>query len=144
MPTQPAGYSGTPLAKKLGIKPSHSVLFVGAPGGWSIPDLPDDVAVDNRPKPTDASVASADVVIAFFGSADRMTSARSAIAKNLRSDSALWVAWPRKAAGHPSDISDQLVRETFLPMGIVDVKVAALDNDWSGLKFVWRLENRKK
>ena len=61
---------------------------------------------------------------------------------NLPKRSALWVAWPRKAGGHVSDINDNLVREVLLPTGVVDVKVAAIDADWSGLKFVWRKENR--
>jgi hypothetical protein len=143
MPSRPAGYSGTPLAKKLGVKPLNAVLLVGAPGGWTIPDVPDGVEVAGKTKPSATAVASADVIIAFFDSADRMVTAGSPIAKHLRSDAMLWIAWPRKAGGHTSDITDQLVRETFLPIGIVDVKVAALDNDWSGLKFVWRVENRK-
>ena len=61
----------------------------------------------------------------------------------LGADSSLWVAWPRRAGGHQSDLTDQVLREVLLPVGVVDVKVAALDGDWSGLKFVWRRANRE-
>ena len=65
-----------------------------------------------------------------------------ALAERIRPTGALWIAWPRKAAGHVSDVTENLLREVGLPLGIVDVKVAAIDTDWSGLKFVWRRENR--
>jgi hypothetical protein len=138
--TPDPGYSGTPLAKKLGIKAGHELLLVNAPTGWKVPDLPDGVKVhrgSNKAR-TDGS----DVIIAFFATAARLTGLAPDIAGRLPSDSAFWVAWPRRAGGHTSDITDGLVRQALLPIGVVDVKVAAIDTDWSGLKFVWRLENR--
>ena len=141
MTTGQAGYSGTPLARKLGIKEGHRLLLIGAPPGWSVPDLPPAVAVRRRRAPRGEP---AEVIIAFFDSAARFREAGPGLAQQLGTDSALWVAWPRRAGGQQSDLTDQLLREVLLPVGVVDVKVAALDGDWSGLKFVWRRENRGK
>ena len=83
----------------------------------------------------------ADVIIAFVRTAaelDRVEPSGSAIFP----DGALWIAWPRKAAGHVSDVTENAIREAALPLGLVDVKVAAIDDDWSGLKLVWRREKR--
>lgn len=133
-----AGYSGTPLAKKLGVKRGCRVSLVDPPTGWSIPELPSEVELVRARRSTFAGV---DVVIVFCRtSADVAKVAASAA--TLRSDAALWLAWPRKATGHVSDITDNVLRDVLLPTGVVDVKVAALDDDWSGLKFVWRKENR--
>ena len=134
----PVGYAGTPLAKKLGLKPGSTLALLDAPGGWRVPELPAGVQVIGGR----ASVLrDADVIVAFCrSSADVAELASSAPA--LAAGSALWLAWPRKAAGHVSDVTENLLREILLPTGLVDVKVAALDTDWSGLKFVWRNENR--
>jgi len=140
--TGQAGYSGTPLAKKLGIKEDHRLLLIGAPPGWAVPDLPPGVDIRRRRSPR--ADDRADVVVAFFADASRFTQAGPGIAQQLGTDSSLWVAWPRRAGGHQSDMTDQLLRDVLLPVGVVDVKVAALDGDWSGLKFVWRRENRGK
>lgn len=129
------GYSGTPLAKKLRIKEGHRVALVRAPDGWEIPGLPGGVErVD--------AVADADVAVAFFRTADELRAETAGLVAALPPAACLWIAWPRRAAGHRSDITDNLLRELFLPTGVVDVKVAALGEDWSGLAFVWRLENR--
>lgn len=135
----PAGYSGTPLAKKLGIKPGLHVALVGAPTGWSIPDVPPDVRVTRGRRTT----LTADVVVAFCRASSDVAEV-AAHATSLPANAALWLAWPRKAAGHVSDVTDNLLRELLLPVGVVDVKVAALDDDWSGLKFVWRKENHRR
>jgi hypothetical protein len=133
----PAGYSGTPLAKKLGVKPGGVVALLDAPSDWSIPDLPPDVKVKRGRRAT----LAADVVVAFCRASSDVAEV-AARAASLPANAALWVSWPRKAAGHVSDVTDNLLRELLLPVGVVDVKVAALDDDWSGLKFVWRKENR--
>jgi hypothetical protein len=126
-----AGYSGTPLARKIGIKPGHRLALLNAPARWRIPDLPPDVDV------VDES-ADADVVLAFFRTHAGLAEDAPPLAARLPRGSMLWIAWPRKAGGHRSDIAENDLRELLLPIGVVDVKVAALDNDWSGLKFVWR------
>ena len=130
-----AGYSGTPLAKKLGIKPGTRLALDGAPPGWSVPELPDGVvaATDGGP---------ADVVVAFFREAAELPERLPGLARRIFPAGALWLAWPRKAGGHVSDITENGLRDHALPLGIVDNKVAAIDEDWSGLRVVWRLERR--
>ncbi|MET8878417.1 DUF3052 domain-containing protein [Nocardia sp. NPDC004604] len=127
-----AGYSGTPLAKKIGIKPGHRVVLCHAPARWRIPDLPPDIVIA-----TD-DPAGADVVLAFYREHGDLAAEAPQLAAGLTPGAMLWIAWPRKAGGHVSDIAENDLRELLLPIGVVDVKVAALDNDWSGLKFVWR------
>ena len=128
-----AGYSGTPQARKLGIKPGLRVGLHAAPEGWALTDPP-----DVEP----AGAGPADVLIAFVRRADELSGILPRLGERIRPSGALWIAWPRKAAGHVSDLTDTVVREAVLPLGLVDVKVAAIDEDWSGLKIVWRLENR--
>jgi hypothetical protein len=135
-----AGYSGTPLAKKLGIKAGHTLLLAGAPPGWEIPDLPPGVVIRRRP-PRDGDLR-ADIVLAFYHRAADFRSRGPAMARRLLPTASLWAAWPRRAGGHVSDLTEQLLRDVLLPLGFVDVKVAALDDDWSGLKFVWRRAGR--
>jgi hypothetical protein len=142
MATGQAGYSGRPLAQKLGLKDGHKLLLVGAPANWYVPDLPDGVEIRRRPGALRAGDLKADIMIAFFDSAAQFTETGPGLARQLAANSSLWVAWPRRAGGHQSDITDQLLRDVLLPIGVVDVKVAALDRDWSGLKFMWRRENR--
>jgi hypothetical protein len=130
-----AGYSTTPLAKKLGVKPGARLALDRAPAGWSVPELPAgvDAAVDSEP---------ADVVVAFFREAAELPERLPRLAGRIFPAGSLWVAWPRRAGGHDSDITENGVRDHALPLGIVDTKVAALDEDWSGLKLVWRRELR--
>jgi hypothetical protein len=137
-----AGYSATPLAKKLGVKEGHRLLLFEAPADWTVPDLPGGVATRRRSGSRLPGTLDADVVIAFFTAAARLAKIGPDLARRLPDAAALWVAWPRRAGGHDSDITDQVPRDVLLPIGVVDVKVAALDPDWSGLKFVWRLEQR--
>lgn len=85
---------------------------------------------------------AADVILSFFRSAAELPARLPALASAIYPAAALWIAWPRRAAGHRSDITENLLRDQALPLGIVDVKVAALDEDWSALRFVWRVENR--
>lgn len=130
-----SGYSGTPQLRKLGIAAGTRLDVVGAPSGWRFEMPPDDAI----PTPTPASV---DVVLAFFHAAADLDAQVGALAERIRPAGALWIAWPRKAAGHVSDITENHIRDVVLPQGLVDVKVAAIDQDWSGLKIVWRKENR--
>jgi hypothetical protein len=149
-----AGYSGTPLVRKIGIKEGNRVTLVNAPDGWAVPDLPDDVLVSrtalarsapDRPArpPSDAPVdPRAEIVLAFVREFAELDRGIGQLADAITPDGALWLAWPRRAGGHVSDITDNRIRDVVLPLGLVDVKVAALDEDWSGLKIVWRKERR--
>jgi hypothetical protein len=136
-----AGYSGTPLAKKLGVRQGHRLLLANAPEGWTIPGLPPGVTVSTsltrgtRPAP---GAVAADVIVVFSRSRQQLERDLPGITAGLPATSSLWIAWPRRASGHVSDITENGLRELLLPVGVVDVKVAALDPDWSGLKFVWR------
>ncbi|CAN5221037.1 hypothetical protein BH09ACT5_BH09ACT5_17360 [soil metagenome] len=130
-----SGYSGTPQLTKLGIAPGVRLLVVGAPEGWAFEAEP----VGTREVAPDAPV---DVVLAFCRSAADVERHVTALEERIRPAGALWIAWPRKAAGHVSDVTENLLRDVALPRGLVDVKVAAIDADWSGLKLVWRRENR--
>ena len=133
----PAGYSGTPLVRKLGIKTGHRLALIGAPAGWTVEGLPEDVHVSRR-----ATARGADVVIGFFADLATLRRRTPRLAQAIVVDGALWLAWPRRAGGHRSDITDNEIRAVVLPLGLVDIKVAALDDDWSGLKVVWRKELR--
>jgi len=135
-PTSPGGYSGTPLARKLGIRPGDLVALVGAPRGWTVPDLPEGARVRRT------LGAGAEVVIAFVRRAADLEAVVGNVAAVLGPEEALWLLWPRRAGGHDSDVTDNLLREVVLPTGLVDVKVAAVGEDWSGLRFVWRREVR--
>jgi hypothetical protein len=130
-----AGYSGRPQAVKLGLKPEQRVHLYHPPPGWALADPPAGLAgadADGR----------ADVVIAFFTRADDIAGQLDDLARRIYPAGALWLAWPRRAAGHRSDITDNVIRAHALPIGLVDVKVAAIDADWSGLRLVWRVAHR--
>ena len=130
-----AGYSGRPQAVKLGLKPGQRVHLHHPPDGWALTDPPARLA---GPGPD----GHADVILAFFTSAGEIGRQIGELSQRIYPAGALWVAWPRRAAGHRSDITDSVIREFVLPIGLVDVKVAAIDEDWSGLRVVWRTENR--
>jgi hypothetical protein len=139
-----AGYSGTPLAKKLGIKDGAELALLDAPPSWSVPELPDGVTVARvtaASRQRGKGLAEVDVALVFCRTAADLA-AVPLLVESLPKRSALWVAWPRKAGGHVSDVNENLLREVLLPTGVVDVKVAALDVDWSAVKFLWRKENR--
>lgn len=144
-----AGYSPTPLWKKLGLKAGGRLLLAGAPPGWSAGELPAG-ARELRARPARAQWPAPraaggpqDVTLAFFRSLAELAGAVEPLSQRIFPEGALWVAWPRRAGGHESDITDGAIRELALPLGIVDVKVAAIDEDWSGLRLVWRKERRK-
>jgi hypothetical protein len=134
-----AGYSGTPLVQKLGIKPEARLHFVNAPPDFAatLGPLPAGVEqVGGTAKNLDLAVLfvteKADLEERFIKLADRLAPAGM-----------LWVAWPKKASGVPTDLSDNVVREIGLAAGLVDTKVCAIDAVWSGLKFVIRLKDRR-
>jgi hypothetical protein len=127
--------SGRPQAAKLGLKPGQRVGLCDPPPGWALADPPAGL-LDAEP------AGPADLIIAFFTAAGEMAERLDGLARRIYPAGALWVAWPRRAGGHRSDITDNVVRELALPLGLVDVKVAAIDHDWSGLRLVWRAENR--
>ena len=131
-----SGYSARPQAGKLGLRSGQRVYLHRAPPGWDLADPPDGL--------TDAGPdGPADVIIAFFSAQAALADSLDGLARRIYPDGALWVAWPRRAAGHRSDITDNVIREHALPLGVVDVKVAAIDEDWSGLRLVWRVQNRR-
>jgi hypothetical protein len=133
-----AGYSGTPLAKKLGIKEGSTVLTVGAPENFLelLRPLPQDVCVTAGP------VADADIVHLFTNGRDELFRELSRCSKLIKQNGSIWVSWYKKAARLPTEITEDTVREAALPLGLVVVKVCAVDEKWSGLKLVIRKENR--
>lgn len=133
-----AGYSGTPLAKKLGIKEGFEVCLVNAPAHYSklIEPLPADVRFAAK------LAATTDVVHLFSVKKAELAKALTGCRAKLKPDGMIWVSWPKKAAKVPTDITEDTVRELALPMGLVDIKVCAVDEIWSGLKLVIRKELR--
>lgn len=131
-----AGYSGTPLPKKLGIKPGHVVALHGVPAAVraELAD-PHTTCVDGR-------AARADVFVFCTKERAELEAALARLGAAVFPDGALWIGWPKKAAKIPTDVEEGLLRELLLPTGLVDVKVCAIDATWSGLKFVWRKELR--
>jgi hypothetical protein len=129
-----AGYSGTPLAKKLGIKPGSEVYLVKAPANYAklVEPLPEDV------KFVAALSASTDIVHVFSASKAELGKVLNRCRAKLKPDGVVWVSWPKKASRVPTDITEDTVRELALPIGFVDIKVCAVDEVWSGLKLVIR------
>jgi hypothetical protein len=128
----PAGYSGTPLAKKLGLKPGQAVGFAGLPA--SVRAEIGEVGFEERGEPLDG-LDAAHVFVTERSELERLLARlRPAIAP----DGMVWVSWPKKAAKVPTDITENVIREVALPTGWVDVKVCAVDETWSGLKLVIR------
>jgi hypothetical protein len=123
-----AGYSGTPLWKKLGITEGSELALLGAPDGFAIDDLPDGVTVRRQAR------GRVDVIVSFHTRRADLARRAPALLKALAVDGGLWVAWPKRASGVPTDI--------LLPTGMVDNKVCAIDQTWSGLRLVLRKELR--
>jgi hypothetical protein len=133
-----AGYSGTPLAKKLGIKEQSNVVTVAAPKGYRalLEPLPAAVRFASKADKT------TDIVHVFSTNKSEVKSALASYRKKLDPSAAVWVSWPKKSAKVPTDITEDVVREIALPLGFVDIKVCAIDDVWSGLKLVVRKELR--
>ena len=136
-----AGYSGTPLPKKLGIKEGSLVSLVGAPEGFARETLGDLPAAAGIVPDTELDVD----VIAWFVEWNRDFEAGfAAQAARLKHNGGLWVAWPKRASGRPTDLNENRIRDFGLAVGLVDNKVCAIDDTWSGLRFVYRLADRPK
>jgi hypothetical protein len=133
-----AGYSGTPLVKKLGIKPGASLGLFGAPDDFdrTLGQLPEGVAVRRRLR------GPLDVIVAFYIQRAPLERRLPALRDAMRPAGGLWIAWPKRASGLATDISENVVRELGLAAGLVDNKVCAIDTTWSGLRLVYRLRDR--
>jgi hypothetical protein len=133
-----AGYSGTPLVKKLGIKPGAMLGLIGAPNGFddTLGELPGGVTVRRRLQ------GRLDVIVAFYFERSVLERRLPALRGALQPAGGLWLAWPKRASGVATDLSDTVVRELGLATGLVDNKVCAIDEVWSGLRLVHRLRDR--
>ena len=128
-----AGYTGTPLAQKLGIRPGHVVAVLDEPDGSVVTGaLPEGVTVRRQAR------GRLDVVVVFLTEQARLVTRAPALGKAVAPDGMVWVAWPKRSSGMATDITENTVRDAVLPLGLVDVKVCAIDDTWSGLKLVWR------
>jgi hypothetical protein len=132
-----AGYSGTPLARKLGIAPESAVLLDGAPAGFTIDGLPPGVRPLRRP-----GSGPYDVILCFCPDRARLVRRWPALHALTTPAGALWIAWPKRASGLRTDLDENVVRDHALEHGRVDVKVCAVDDTWSGLKHVIRITDR--
>jgi hypothetical protein len=137
-----AGYSAKPMWAKLGFDPGQGVILIDAPAGFSIAGAPGGLALERELSGGGASEEHAEAILAFFTALAGVRDSLAALAERIFPAGAIWVAWPRRAGGHESDIRERDIRDVALPLGLVDVKVAALDEDWSGLRLVWRKERR--
>ena len=134
-----AGYSGTPLPRKLGIKPGHRVALLGAPDGFeagTLGELPDGVGIVRR------AGGNADVIVSFHTSRAELERRLPRLRAMMEPAAGLWIAWPKRASKVPTDMTEDVVREIALPTGLVDNKVCAIDATWSGLRLVIRLSAR--
>jgi hypothetical protein len=137
-----AGYSGTPLAKKLGIREGHRVAWLGAPSTFAgeLGELPDGVEVRKAAR----GAHTLDVIVFFTKAMAELTKRLPVVVGTLSYEGGLWIAWPKKSSGVATDVSEATVRKAGLTLGLVDNKVCAIDETWSGLRFVHRVENRPK
>jgi hypothetical protein len=135
-----AGYSGTPLPRKLGIKPNARLAILGAPDGFdaTLGPLPDGVRVRDRAR------GPLDLVVAFFTERRALERRLPALRDALDPAGGVWIAWPKRASKVQTDITEDVVREIALADGLVDTKVCAIDETWSGLRLVFRLRDRPK
>jgi len=129
-----AGYSGTPLAKKLGFKPAYEVLLVDPPANYRklVEPLPAGVKFVAR------LAGTTDIVHAFVTKKSALAKSLEAFRAKLKPDGVVWVSWPKKSAKVATDVTEDTVRELALPLGFVDIKVCAVDETWSGLKLMVR------
>jgi|ERR1041385_3796330 hypothetical protein len=133
-----AGYSGTPLVKKLGIKEGARIAFVNAPDVFNatLGELPEDV------KLMKSTSNSLDFILFFVLSERILARDFAKLAARLTSNGMIWIAWPKKSSGVATDLTFEHVQRIGLTAGLVDVKICAIDDTWSGLKFVYRLKDR--
>src|SRR5262245_28260799 len=135
-----AGYSQTPLDRKLGIKPDHAVALLNAPDGFReyLGPLPAGAQI------VDDTKTRLDVVVLFVTNKADLSRTFGRVAKRLNPAGGFWVSWPKKASGVATDLTEDVVRRIGLDVGLVDNKVCAIDDVWSGLRFVIRLQDRPK
>lgn len=133
-----AGYSGTPLPKKLGIKEGARVALLGAPPGFVavLGDLPAGATIDATPD------ERPDITVLFTTARADLAGRFADLAGSTPPAGAVWIAWPKRSSGVPTDLTEDTLRAVCLPTGMVDNKVCAIDDTWSGLRFVWRRELR--
>lgn len=133
-----AGYSGTVLSKKLGIKPGARVALVRAPDGFeaTLEPLPDGVRVNTQAR------ATQDVVLFFATRVAELERRFDGLATAIAPSGGLWIAWPKRTSNVATDLRESVVRDLGLAHGLVDNKVCAVDEVWSGLRFVYRLKDR--
>jgi hypothetical protein len=134
-----AGYSGTPLPRKLGIEPGYRVLLLGAPEAFAegtLGELPDRVRVSTR------ASGVADVIVAFHLRRAELAKRMPALRERMNPAAGLWIAWPKRASKVETDLTEDIVRELALANTLVDNKVCAIDETWSGLRLVIRLRDR--
>jgi hypothetical protein len=136
-----AGYSGTPLPRKLGIKAGARLALIGAPDGFdsTLGSLPDDVTVSRR-----LGRGSRDVIVAFFFRRAMLERRLPTLRDALDPAGGLWIAWPKRASGVETDVTEDVVRTLGLAGGLVDNKICAIDQVWSGLRLVYRLRDRPR
>jgi len=134
-----AGYSSTPLSKKLGIKPGACVYVKDPPAGYRklLAPLPEGVGFTTR------LAAGMEFIHLFTSSRAKLESALPSLKKRLKADGILWISWPKKTSGVATDVTEDVIRQIALPIGLVDVKVCAVDETWSGLKLVIRKTHRQ-
>jgi hypothetical protein len=135
-----AGYSGTPLVRKLGINPGAAVALIRAPEEFDavLGEMPEGVTIRRRLR------GPCDVIVSFHVDRAELKRRLPALRGALAQDGGLWLAWPKRSSGVATDLGDGSVRELGLAAGLVDNKVCAIDETWSGLRFVYRLTNRSK
>jgi len=131
---QTLGVTDPPLSVKLGVRPHQTVSLVHAPNDFDL-DAPPGTTVRRRR-------GDADLVLAFFVRARDLDRDVAQLGQHVFPSGPLWIAWPKRSSGVASDLSDDVVRDTALALGLVDNKVCAIDDTWSALRFVWRLERR--
>ena len=134
-----AGYSGTPLPQKLGIKPGLTVVAINPPANYRrlLGQIPDSVTFSERLK------SGSSFVHLFTSRRSEMQKKMSILRDKISDNGAIWVSWPKKSSGISTDVTEDVIREIALPFGFVDIKVCAVDETWSGLKLMIRRENRK-
>ena len=134
-----AGYSKTPLAQKLGIKPDSEVAALSAPAGYRklLAPLPAKVSFSDKAK------AGARFVHLFVTERRVLEKELKRLRRMIDDAGVVWISWPKKSSGVATDITEDVIRDVCLPLGFVDVKVCAVDETWSGLKLMIRRENRK-
>jgi hypothetical protein len=133
-----AGYSGTPLAKKLGIKEGFKICVKNPPANYLelISPIPDGAKITGRLS------NELDMIHLFTKSRAELAASIENLMGRIKRNGMIWISWPKKSSNVPSDVTEDVIREVVLPLGLVDIKVCAIDETWSGLKIVIRQENR--